>query len=177
MASADRSPVCMSDRYAVQARCTYRIPPAARAGVSSACTAGASFSSSFTRSMNPLPATSAAAFPRTPATQPVETVTPAIWDISPAARCTGMWFAQVRFAACACVSGPKLARARTCAGSSPALTASHHGHCLACATYSVTTGGGAGSISATWWRRCAMTGASARPVPHTRHDHGGNHSR
>jgi hypothetical protein len=85
-----------------------------------------------------------------------------------------MWFAQVRLAACACVSGPKLARARTCAGSSP----SHHGHCLACATYSVTTtGGGAGPKSVTWWRRCAMTGAPARPVPHSRHDAGGNHDR
>ena len=50
------------------------------------------FSSSLIRSVNPLAATSAAAFGRIPATQPAETVTPAIWDISPAARCTGMWF-------------------------------------------------------------------------------------
>ena len=61
-----------------------------------------------------------------------------------------MWFTQLRFAACACASGPKLARARTNAGSSASLTASHHGHRLACATYSVTTGGGAGPISVAW---------------------------
>ena len=66
------------------------MPPAARAGVSSACTAGAVFSSSRTRSMNPLPSTSAAAFPRIPAIHPAETATPARWDISTAARYTGM---------------------------------------------------------------------------------------
>lgn len=46
-------------------------------------------------------------------------------------------------------SGPKLARARTNAGSPPSLTASHQGHCFACATCPVTSGGGAGRISRT----------------------------
>ncbi len=40
--------------------------------------------------MNPLAATSAAALPRIPAIQPVETAAPAIWDSSSAARPTGM---------------------------------------------------------------------------------------
>jgi hypothetical protein len=70
----------------VQARCTYRIPPAARAGVSSACTAGASRSSSRTRSANPLAPISAAAFPRMPAIHPAETVRPASWHSSSVAR-------------------------------------------------------------------------------------------
>ena len=61
-----------------------------------------------------------------------------------------MWCPAVRFAACAQVSGPKLARARTCAGSSPSLTVPQHGHSFACATYSVTTGSGAGAMSVTW---------------------------
>jgi len=39
--------------------------------------------------MNPLPLTRAAAFSLTPATHPVETFTPASWDIRSAARCTG----------------------------------------------------------------------------------------
>ena len=60
-----------------------------------------------------------------------------------------MWWPAVRFAACAQVSGPKLARARTNGGSSPSVTAAQHGHCLACATYSVTTGGGARPMSVT----------------------------
>ncbi len=63
---------------------------AARAGVSSACTAGAVFSSSRTCSMNPLVSTRAAAFPRIPAIHPVETATPASWHSSSAARYTGM---------------------------------------------------------------------------------------
>ena len=70
----------------MQARCTYRVPPAARAGVSSACTAGAVCSSSRTRSTNPLASTSAAAFPRIPAIHPAETVTPASWHSSSVAR-------------------------------------------------------------------------------------------
>ena len=90
MASADRSLVCMCVRYAVQARRKYRIPPAARAGVSSACTAGAVLSSSRARSVNPLSATSAAALPRMPAIQPVDAATPAISRSSTAARPTGM---------------------------------------------------------------------------------------
>ena len=61
-----------------------------------------------------------------------------------------MWWPAVRFAACAQVSGPKLARARTCAGSSPSVTVPQHGHSFACATYSVTFGAGAGSMSVTW---------------------------
>ena len=80
----------MRVRYAVQARCTYRVPPDARAGVSSACTAWAVFSSSRTRSMNPLASTSAAAFPRTPAIHPVETATPASWHNSTVDRQMGM---------------------------------------------------------------------------------------
>jgi len=76
----------MQVRYRVQARCTYRVPPAARAGVSSACTAAAAFSNSRTRSMNPLDSTSAAAFPRIPAIHPVEAATPASWHSSSAAR-------------------------------------------------------------------------------------------
>ena len=72
----------MCVRYCVQARCTYRIPPAVRAGVSSAYTAGAAFSSSRTRSMNPLAPISAAALPRMPAIHPVETVMPASWHSS-----------------------------------------------------------------------------------------------
>jgi hypothetical protein len=55
------------------------MPAAARAGVSSACTAGAAFSSSRTRCMNPLASTSAAAFPRIPAIQPMETAVQASW--------------------------------------------------------------------------------------------------
>ena len=73
----------------MQARCTYRIPSAARAGVSSACTAGAVFSSSRTRPGNPLCFTSAAAFPRMSAIHPVETAMPAISRSRPAARPTG----------------------------------------------------------------------------------------
>jgi len=37
-----------------------------------------------------------------------------------------------------------------CAGSSPAVTAPHSAHSLACATYPVTFGAGAGSMSVTW---------------------------
>ena len=94
--------------------------------------------------MNPLDSTSAAAFARTPAIQPAETVIPAISAISAAARRDGTKFPQLRFAACAQVSGPKLARARTPGGSVPSLTSPQHGHCFACATCSVTTGAGAG---------------------------------
>ena len=177
MASADRSPVCMRVRNGVQARCTYRSPPAARAGVSSACTASASFSSPATRSMKPLDSISRAAFARTPATQPAETAIPAISRISSAARPTGMKFPQARFAACACASGPKLARARTCAGSTPSVTSPQHGHAFDCATCSVTSGSGAGLMSVTWWRRCAQTCSRARPVPHSRHSDGGYQNR
>ena len=60
----------------------------------------------------------------------------------------GMWCPQARFAACAQVSGPKLA-ARTRGGSCPSVTAPQHGHCFACATYSVTFGAGGGSMSVT----------------------------
>ena len=60
-----------------------------------------------------------------------------------------MWWPQVRFAACTHVSGPKLARARTWAGSSPSVTAPHPGHSFACATYSVAFGAGAGPMSVT----------------------------
>ncbi len=60
-----------------------------------------------------------------------------------------MWWPAVRFAACAQVSGPKLARARTYAGNSPAVTIPQPGHSLACATYSVTLGAGAGAMSVT----------------------------
>ena len=70
----------------MQARCTYRVPPAARAGVSSAWTAGAVFSSSRTRSVNPLSSISTAAFPLIPAIDPVETATPASWHSSCVAR-------------------------------------------------------------------------------------------
>lgn len=70
----------------MQARRTYRVPPAARAGVSSAWTAGAAFSSSRTRSMNPLASTRAAALPRMPAIHPVQTVMPASWHSSSVAR-------------------------------------------------------------------------------------------
>ena len=73
----------------MQARCTYRVPLAARAGVSSAWTAGADFSSSRTRSMNPLASTSTAAFPRIPAIHPVETPMPASWHSSSVARQMG----------------------------------------------------------------------------------------
>ena len=76
----------MCVRYCVQARCTYRIPPAVRAGVSSAYTVGAAFSSSRTRSVNPLAPISAAALPRMPAIHPVETVMPASWHSSSVAR-------------------------------------------------------------------------------------------
>jgi hypothetical protein len=98
IAPADRSPVCRQVRYLVQARCTYRVPPAARAGASSACTAGAVFSSSRTRSMNPLASTSEAARPRIPAIHPVETAIPASWHSSSVDRQTGMWWpaGQVR---------------------------------------------------------------------------------
>jgi hypothetical protein len=61
-------------------------PVPARAGVSSARTAGAVFSSSRTRSMNPLASTSAAVLPRIPAIQPAETATPASWHSSRVAR-------------------------------------------------------------------------------------------
>jgi hypothetical protein len=46
--------------------------------------------------------------------------------------------------------GPKLARARTPAGSLPSVTVPQHGQAFACATYSVTFGAGAGATSATW---------------------------
>jgi hypothetical protein len=74
---------------------------------------------------------------------------PASWPSSSVARQMGMWCPQVRFAACAQVSGPKLARARTYAGSSPSVTVPQHGHRLACATCSATFGAGAGSMSVT----------------------------
>jgi hypothetical protein len=60
-----------------------------------------------------------------------------------------MWLPQVRFAACAQASGRMLARARTCGGSSPSVTAPQHGHSFACATYWVTFGSGGGSMSVT----------------------------
>jgi hypothetical protein len=46
-----------------------------------------------------------------------------------------MWCPQVRFAACAQVSGPKLARARACGGRPPSVTVSQHGHAFACASH------------------------------------------
>jgi hypothetical protein len=74
---------------------------------------------------------------------------PAIAAISSAARPTGMKFPQVRFAAWACASGPRAARARTPGGSSPSLTVPQHGHIFDCATCSVTSGAGAGRMSVT----------------------------
>jgi hypothetical protein len=68
----------------------------------------------------------------------------AISRISAAARPAGMKFPQIRFAACAWVSGPKLAAARTLGGSVPSLTSPQHGHRFDCATCSVTSGSGAG---------------------------------
>ena len=70
----------------MQARCTYLVPPAARAGVSSAWTAGAALSSSRTRPVNPLSPISAAALARIPAIHPVEAVIPASWHNSTVAR-------------------------------------------------------------------------------------------
>ena len=35
----------------------------------------------------------------------------------------------------------------------------------------------AGSMSVTWWRRCAATGSPARPAPHPRHSSGGYSNR
>jgi hypothetical protein len=61
-----------------------------------------------------------------------------------------MYWPQARFAACAQVSGLKLARARTCAGSSPADTVPQPAHSFAWATYSTIFGAGAGSMSVTW---------------------------
>ena len=176
-ASADRFPVCRCVRYAVQARCTYRIPPAARAGVSSACTASACPSRSFTRSRNPLDSTRAAAFARTPAIQPADTFTPARSAIKAAARPDGTKFPQVRFAACAWVSGPNAARARTPSGSVPSVTSPQHGQAFDCATCSVTSGSGAGKMSVTWWRRCAQTGSPSSPVPQPAHSAGGYQNR
>jgi hypothetical protein len=64
--------------------------PAVRPGLSSACTAGADFSSSRTRSMNPLASTRPAAFLRIPAIHPAETRRPASWHSSSVARYTEM---------------------------------------------------------------------------------------
>ncbi len=56
--------------------------------------------------MNPLSSASAAAFPRIPAIHPAETAMPASWHSSTVDRQMGIWCPTVRFAACACVSGP-----------------------------------------------------------------------
>jgi hypothetical protein len=57
------------------------------------------------------------------------------------------------------------------------VTSPQHGHLFDCATYSVTSGSGAGRISVTWWRRCAKASSPARPVPHARHSAGGYQNR
>ena len=162
MASADRSPVCMCVRYGGAGQVHVPHPAAARAGVSSACTAGASFSSS----RDPVHEPAAlhqrgglAADPGHPPGRDRDAGHLAQQHRGPAAP--GRTARRPGSRPARMASGPKLARARTNAGSSPSLTASHHGHCLACATYSVTSGGGAGPMSVTWWRRCA--GAPARP--------------
>ena len=56
------------------------------------------------------------------------------------------------------------------------MTVPQHGHSLACATYSVTFGAGVGSMSVTWWRRCAATGSPPSPAPQLRHATGGNNN-
>jgi hypothetical protein len=89
----------------------------------------------------------AAALPRTPAIQPDETVTPVMALISSAARATGTWWAVARLAAWACTSGPYCARPVIPAGGRPAVTVPHRSHIVAWTRYSVTRGGGGGTIS------------------------------
>ena len=52
-----------------------------------------------------------------------------------------------------------------------------HGHVFDCATCSVTSGGGAGLMSVTWWRRCAKISCPDRSAPHPRHSAGGYQNR
>ena len=128
--------------------------------------------------MNPLAATSRGGLPPDPGHPPGGDGEPGErGTAAPPPGRRGVVRRHTRFAACALASGPKLARARTSAGSTPSVTSPQHGHAFACATYSVTTGGGGGSTSVTWWRRCAVTGAPARPCPHPRTPPAGTQNR
>ena len=167
MSPADRPPVCIAVRNSVQATWTYLRPPAARAGVSSAYSTPAWRSSSRTWSMNG--SHRAAALPRTPAMNPAETCAPARSPSSRAARPTGRWCAQARFAACACTSGPYCARPVTPGGACPAVTTPHRPQARACTWYSVTTGGGGGAMSNTCSLCTAATAALPRSAPHPEH--------
>ena len=102
-------------------------------------------SSSRTRSRTRWPPTSAAALRRTEAIQPAETLMPASSHSSSVARVDRDVVARGPGSRPARAppgrSSPGPARG---AAVSPSVTVPQHGHCLACATYSVTRGAGAG---------------------------------
>src|SRR5215217_2323837 len=175
MSSADRPPVCRWVRNSVQATCTYTSPPQARPGVSSTCTTLACCSSQRTRSMNG--PNRAAATPRTPATNPTEQPTPSVSESSLAARPTGTWLAQVRFAACAHTPGPYCTRPPTPTGACPMVVVPQTGQTRAWTRYSVTSGrGGGGGTSNT----CRLLGVHRHPgqvLPTPAAPVGGTHDR
>ena len=107
-----------------------------------------------------------AALCRTPAIQPAETRSPVMSPMSCAARPTGMCWALARFAARACASGPYWARPVIRAGACPALTAPQRPHARPCTWYSVTLGGGGGTISNSCSFWVPVTGAPARSASH-----------
>ncbi len=107
--------------------------------------------------------------PRTPATNPAETLTPVRAATSLAARATGRWFAQTASAALAWTRGPYCTRPVTPARASPTEISPHPGHCRASTWYSVTTGGGGGAASNTCRFCNHMAPAPARPYPQQPH--------
>ena len=86
--------------------------------------------------------------------------------MSCAARATGMCWALARFAAWAWASGPYWALLVIRAGACPALTAPHRSQARACTWYSVTLGGGGGTISNSCSFCAHVTRAPARSAPH-----------
>src|SRR6266498_2800575 len=165
MSVAARPPTCRWVKYSVAATCTYTRPPHARPGVSSTCRTPACCSSSRTRSMNG--PNRAAAWPRTPATNPTEQPTPSRSQSSPAARPTGTWLATVRLAAWANTPGPYWTRPPTPAGACPTVVAPQTGQTRAWTRKAVTTGRGGGGGASNTCRVCsATTGTPARPQPH-----------
>ena len=107
-----------------------------------------------------------AALCRTPAIQPAETRSPVMSPMSCAARPAGTWWALARFAAWAWASGPYCALPVMPGGACPALTAPQRPHARACIWYSVTLGGGGGTISNSCSFWVPVTAAPARSVPH-----------
>ncbi|HEY6798060.1 MAG TPA: hypothetical protein VI248_25570 [Kineosporiaceae bacterium] len=133
----------------MQATCTNAVPPAARAKVPSACATGAVDEQLADGVEEPAVADRAAARPRRPAANPVDTCLPSSSITRIVDRWTGTRWPITTSATRVVISGAYVAGAFTSAGNSPTTSAWQSGQHLMSAAYSVTTGTGISGRSCT----------------------------